>query len=62
MIGSFDQKELISVIIVNHNGKNWLSDCLESIFKQTYPHFEIIIVDNASTDGSQSYIRACFKS
>lgn len=57
MINLHSQNELVSVIIVNHNGKKWLRDCLESIFKQTYPYFEIIIVDNASTDGSVNYIR-----
>lgn len=47
---------LISVIIVNWNGKKWLKKCFESLYKQTYPNFEIIFVDNASSDGSVEYV------
>jgi GT2 family glycosyltransferase len=51
---------LISVIIVNYNGKNFLSDCLISIFRQTYFPFEVIMVDNASDDGSVEYVHQNF--
>jgi GT2 family glycosyltransferase len=51
---------LISVIIVNYNGKNFLSDCLNSIFRQTYFPFEVIMVDNASHDGSVEYVQQNF--
>jgi len=43
---------LVSIIIVNYNGKNYLEKCLESLFQVKYSNFEIIIVDNNSTDGS----------
>jgi cytochrome b involved in lipid metabolism len=46
--------ELISVIIVNWNGKRWLKDCLSSLQGQTYKNFEIILVDNASSGGTNS--------
>jgi GT2 family glycosyltransferase len=46
----------ISVIIVNWNGKHLLSDCLSSLQKQTYKNFEIILVDNGSSDGSIEWI------
>lgn len=42
----------VSVIIVNFNGKSYLSECLDSVFKTDFIDFEIIVVDNASTDGS----------
>lgn len=42
----------VSVIIVNWNGKNLLPDCLASLKDQTFKDFEVIVVDNASTDGS----------
>ena len=48
---------LISVIIVNYNGKKFLSDCLNSIFCQRYFPFEVIMVDNGSLDGSVEYVR-----
>jgi len=35
---------IISVIVVNYNGKKYLSDCLDSIFRQTSFPFEVILV------------------
>lgn len=48
---------LISIVIPNWNGKHFLQACLDSLAAQTYDPLEVIIVDNASTDGSQAYIR-----
>ena len=45
-------QELISVIIPVFNVKDYLTECLESVVNQTYKNLEIIIVDDASTDGS----------
>ncbi|MGN0399857.1 MAG: glycosyltransferase family 2 protein [Blautia sp.] len=42
----------ISVIIPNFNGKKYLKACLDSLLDQDYPSFEIILVDNGSSDGS----------
>ncbi len=42
----------VSVIIVNWNGAKILPQCLASLARQTYTDFEIIIIDNGSTDGS----------
>jgi GT2 family glycosyltransferase len=47
----------VSVIIPNWNGRHLLKDCLESLGKQTFKDFEIILIDNGSTDGSQEYIK-----
>jgi GT2 family glycosyltransferase len=41
-----------SIIIVNWNGKQFLSDCLTALRAQTFADFEVIFVDNASTDAS----------
>ena len=43
---------MISAIVVNYNGAELLSACLESLCTQTYSDLEVIVVDNASTDGS----------
>jgi GT2 family glycosyltransferase len=43
---------LISIIIPNLNGAHHLPDCLDSLRRQRYPAFEVIVVDNGSTDGS----------
>ncbi len=48
---------LFSVVIPNWNGLRFLSTCLDALRRQTYPALEIIIVDNASHDGSQAYIK-----
>lgn len=50
--------QLFSVVIPNWNGKHFLTTCLDSLRKQTHSPVEIIIVDNASTDGSQAFIKA----
>lgn len=43
---------LVSIIILNYNAGQLLSDCIESIFKTKYDNYEVILVDNASTDKS----------
>lgn len=50
------KKGLISILIVNWNEKEFLKDCFDSIFAQTYQNYEVIVVDNASTDGSQKML------
>lgn len=54
------QEPLVSIIIVNWNGKHHLAECLQSLAEQTYQNFETIIVDNASTDGSPELITTQF--
>lgn len=46
------RKPIISVVLPVYNSKPYLEDCLESIFAQTFKDFEVIAVDDASTDGS----------
>jgi len=45
-------KSLVSIIIVNWNAKEYLKECINSLLAQTYQNYEIILVDNASTDNS----------
>lgn len=49
--------ELVSVLVINWNGKQWIRQCLESLRQQRYPNLEIIVVDNASTDGSAELVK-----
>ena len=53
---------LFSVIIPHWNGKQFLQPCLDALAAQTYPDIEVIIVDNASSDGSQAYIKEHYPS
>ncbi len=50
----------VSVVILNWNRKEMLLDCLRSIKELEYPIYEIIVVDNASTDGSAQAVREIY--
>jgi GT2 family glycosyltransferase len=41
-----------TIIIPNYNGECLLPTCLDALRQQSYPHFETIVIDDASTDGS----------
>jgi len=43
---------LVSVLIVNWNGAQWLPECLDSLLQTRYQPIEIVVVDNASSDES----------
>jgi GT2 family glycosyltransferase len=53
-----DRIPLITVIVVNWNGLEFLDECLDSLERQTWPNREFILVDNGSNDGSVEVIRA----
>ena len=48
----------ISVVIITRNRKEYLRECLESVFSQSYPDLEILIGDNGSEDGTRPYLEA----
>ena len=47
----------VSIIVANFNGEKYLSTCLNSIFDSLYPNFEVIIVDDGSSDRSVEIIK-----
>jgi glycosyltransferase involved in cell wall biosynthesis len=49
---------LVSVVMPVHNGALYLSDAIKSILSQTYPHFELIIINDGSSDNSEYIINA----
>ena len=55
------QNPLVSVIVLNYNAGDLLLNCVDSVFKSTYPNFEVIIVDNLSTDNSHVRCKEKFK-
>jgi len=48
----------VAIIILNWNGWKDTIECLESVLRNTYPNYQIIVIDNASTDGSIEKIKA----
>jgi glycosyltransferase involved in cell wall biosynthesis len=44
--------ELVSICIPTYNGEKYLKECIDSAINQTYPHTEIIIVDDCSNDST----------
>ena len=50
----------VAVVILNYNGKELAERCVRSVLASVYPGIEIILVDNASTDGSAAYLRERF--
>lgn len=50
----------VSVIIVSYNKKELLGETLAGLRRQSFRDFEIIVVDNASTDGSAEFVAATF--
>ena len=47
-----DSGYFVSIIVINYNGKEYLEGCIESIFNTIGCKFEVILIDNASTDSS----------
>jgi GT2 family glycosyltransferase len=52
-----DIEPLVSIIIVNYNGKTNLENCLSSLSESSYKKLEIILVDNNSQDDSVDYVK-----
>jgi GT2 family glycosyltransferase len=51
-------RRLVSVVIPNLNRRDLLESNLHSLWKQTYPDFEVVVVDNGSTDTSVEFLRS----
>ncbi|MCP3673755.1 MAG: glycosyltransferase family 2 protein [Gammaproteobacteria bacterium] len=51
-------KDLVDIIILNWNGWQDTIQCLESVFRNNYPNYRVILCDNASSDGSMEKIIA----
>lgn len=57
----YKDKVKISIIIPTYNSEKFILECLESVFNQTYPAYEIIIINDGSTDCTDDIIRNCLE-
>ena len=51
----------ITIVIPNYNGMRYLEGCLKSLEEQTDQDFELLIIDNGSTDGSVLWLRSIIR-
>ena len=54
-------KPLVSIIIIFLNSENFIQDAIESVFAQTYDNWELLLVDDGSTDDSTDIALQCAK-
>src|SRR5665647_1502714 len=54
------QSKFASVIVLNWNGKRFLEKCIGSLLSQNYQDYEVVLVDNGSTDGSIEFAEKLF--
>jgi glycosyltransferase involved in cell wall biosynthesis len=52
---------LVSVLIPCYNAERWIAETLESVYAQSWPNIEVIVVDDGSTDGSADVLK-CYVS
>ena len=55
---SLDQKKFISVIVPTYNSEKYIQKCISSVLHQKYQDFEILVVDNHSTDNTLNIIKS----
>lgn len=52
----------ISIILTTYNVENYIEKCIESLLKQTYKDFELIIIDDGSTDNTLNILKTKYES
>ena len=50
--------QLVTIVMPVYNGEAFIAEAIESVIAQTYPHWELIVVDDGSTDGTATIVRA----
>ena len=47
----------VSIIVISYNCEKYISQCIKSLLESDYPDFEIIVIDNASTDNTKKELK-----
>ena len=50
----------VFALTLNWNGRKWLGECLSSLLEMDYPNYEVVMIDNGSSDDSVSFVREDF--
>ena len=54
---NLNMENLVTVVVTSYNHSNYIEECIQSIFSQTFSKLELIIIDDASTDDSVEKIK-----
>lgn len=55
-LSPLEAEPLVSVLVANYNYREYVEECIGSVLAQDYPHFEVVVCDDGSTDGSPEVI------
>ena len=58
MITDVTARPVVSAITIFYNGERFLGEAIESVLAQTYPSWELLLVDDGSTDGASEIARS----
>ena len=51
------KKPLVSIVCLSYNHVDYVADAIESVLNQTFKEYELILIDDASTDGTQEVLK-----
>jgi len=52
------EEPMVSIVITVYNGERYIGACIKAALEQTYPNFEVLVVDDGSTDGTARICRS----